>query len=575
MRRAALLFLIAVLLVSLTSTAQAWKRPHWAQDWIRNHPFQVTAWVDDGASAPVSDEDSDIQNYRDANLNYYAFCDPLDVAFMNRIESYEAANPGASKNPLWIYMSPNEGGLVNLNNHDDNNGNPGVVFMNKDEPNTMERLIGDSAHLQNIKTRYPDWLSFTNAIGATHPHNIVIRQDDEGNDVVVSMSQDFIDYNEPDVLSSDYFPFRQGDSGTEFGHWLDYLDNIRTLGVANGLPYQTWITSEGREGSVGLNSRVPSESDFRMQYFTALAYGFKGFVSMSYVDSASNLCYVDLNGVPQDDGTPHMPDDFYDYASTINAEVFNVGEVLKYATSIGDETYVILGQVGATKNVLWGEDWGVSYGVDREWAAGIDPDDHILDVTILDDGATKNGVLGFLRADDGDELFMLTNVYCNYLLTGVQAAVDFEIVFDATVDSLLSFNNTTGATEVVALTDHTLTVNLMGGEGRLYKYNDGNTFALEGVWYMPGDVTGDGWVGGSDLTTVITNWGMTGATHADGDLSGDGTVSGPDYTAVINNWGSGIPMDEPMPPYEPGGVPEPATLALMLAGVLSGLLRRR
>ena len=86
---------------------------------------------------------------------------------------------------------------------------------------------------------------------------------------------------------------------------------------------------------------------------------------------------------------------------------------------------------------------------------------------------------------------------------------------------------------------------------------------------IPGDVTADGWVGGADLTAIITNWGMTGATRTDGDLSGDGTVSGPDYTEVITYWGSGTP------PPEPGAIPEPATLGLLLAGALAGLIRRR
>ena len=86
---------------------------------------------------------------------------------------------------------------------------------------------------------------------------------------------------------------------------------------------------------------------------------------------------------------------------------------------------------------------------------------------------------------------------------------------------------------------------------------------------LPGDVTGDGWVGGADLTTVITNWGMTGADREDGDLSGDGTVSGPDYTEVITYWGTGTPPSEP-----PSDIPEPATLALLSIASLVVLRRR-
>ena len=85
---------------------------------------------------------------------------------------------------------------------------------------------------------------------------------------------------------------------------------------------------------------------------------------------------------------------------------------------------------------------------------------------------------------------------------------------------------------------------------------------------LPGDVNGDGYVGGLDLTAVITNWGVNPATRSQGDLSGDGTVSGPDYTEVITYWGTGTP------PEPPSSIPEPATLGLLLLGGLV-MLRRR
>ena len=85
----------------------------------------------------------------------------------------------------------------------------------------------------------------------------------------------------------------------------------------------------------------------------------------------------------------------------------------------------------------------------------------------------------------------------------------------------------------------------------------------------PGDVNADGYVGGLDLTTIITNWGMTGATRQQGDLDGDGTVSGPDYTGVITYWGTGTP-----PPELPSGVPEPAALGLMVISGLAILKRK-
>ena len=84
----------------------------------------------------------------------------------------------------------------------------------------------------------------------------------------------------------------------------------------------------------------------------------------------------------------------------------------------------------------------------------------------------------------------------------------------------------------------------------------------------PGDVNGDGSVGGADLTTILTNWGTSGATYEQGDLNGDGTVSGLDYSEVITNWGSASLSPEP------AAIPEPATLAVLLLGGLA-LLRRK
>ncbi len=84
----------------------------------------------------------------------------------------------------------------------------------------------------------------------------------------------------------------------------------------------------------------------------------------------------------------------------------------------------------------------------------------------------------------------------------------------------------------------------------------------------PGDVNGDGYVGGVDLTTIITNWGMNPATREQGDLSGDGFVTGHDYTEVVSYWGTGVW------PGEPGAIPEPTTLVLILVGGLAVLRRR-
>ena len=73
-----------------------------------------------------------------------------------------------------------------------------------------------------------------------------------------------------------------------------------------------------------------------------------------------------------------------------------------------------------------------------------------------------------------------------------------------------------------------------------------------------GDVNDDDFVGGDDLSIVLTNWGLSGATRQQGDLSGDGFVGGDDYSEVLTYWGSTV-----LP--ETITIPEPTTLLSLLA----------
>jgi len=70
------------------------------------------------------------------------------------------------------------------------------------------------------------------------------------------------------------------------------------------------------------------------------------------------------------------------------------------------------------------------------------------------------------------------------------------------------------------------------------------TMSLHNVEIVPivvecneADVDLDGFVGGDDLSIIMTNWGIGGATRQQGDTDGDGFVGGTDYSNVLTHWG--------------------------------------
>jgi len=86
-----------------------------------------------------------------------------------------------------------------------------------------------------------------------------------------------------------------------------------------------------------------------------------------------------------------------------------------------------------------------------------------------------------------------------------------------------------------------------------------------GTYFVPGDADGDGDVDLDDLFAVRNNMGAEGgATRADGDFNGDGDVDLTDLFVVRNNFGAGA-----------ASVPEPTVAALLAAGPLCAMLRRR
>ena len=90
---------------------------------------------------------------------------------------------------------------------------------------------------------------------------------------------------------------------------------------------------------------------------------------------------------------------------------------------------------------------------------------------------------------------------------------------------------------------------------------------------LVGDLDGDGFVGISDLNTILGNWNLSVPTgdFLLGDPTGDGFVGIEDLNTVLGNWNAGTP-----PPAEVFAlVPEPCALSLIGITGFSVLSRRR
>lgn len=249
----------------------------------------------------------------------------------------------------------------------------------------------------------------------------------------------------PDIVSFDKYPWKNGSSS--WGSFFSDLGGYRAAAQAENIPLFDWIQAF-QSGSTSM----PSESQMRANVYASLAFGVKGIGYYSFgMDSNSDRSLLNA------DGTPSA---YYPYAADINAQVAKVGQSLRYLTSTG---------VG----FLYGGSGSVAPSELSGWTQGTGGDPHLIDAGSDNGNANQSGLLGFFTDDAGQHYFMLVNLYEDTNLTSPQSNSTFQLAFDSSIDSLLELNPVTGLTDVVPLTNHVLTITLPGGQGYLFKYNDG------------------------------------------------------------------------------------------------------
>ena len=413
-------------------------RQVWVRQQIRSLPFMIAGTLEFDRRPGVVDLHPGVQSYLNAGFEYLSVFEDADVRI---------ADIGRDTDPSFplLVLSNSDpvqtGALASVVAK---HGSDRMMILRRDEPFSAQAMREVGSDIQWLRQTYPDALVFTNVAPFTHeatPNPIPAN---------------FMDILDPDVFMSDFIgPLWEPGGGTNRGGWIRYLRDHRQLAMDHNLPYYTYV------GSHGSLNRLPSESDLRMVLFSALTYGYSGFNYLSY------SAQFDFDGVVDKNGNPtHV----YNSASSANPEVFRLGEVLKFAES--RDMFYIPGHHKSGSSEVPND---VLYSA-NEWNAAIDQDSHIRDISIVQSGLRKDGVIGFFNDDNGQDLFMLTNFYSGQNLSAAAATLTFRMLFDPTIDSLLRINRQTGVQEVVPLSGHQLIDVLPGGTGNLYKYNNGVDF---------------------------------------------------------------------------------------------------
>lgn len=259
---------------------------------------------------------------------------------------------------------------------------------------------------------------------------------------------------QPDVFLFQHYPGLRG-KGWQTGYFST-LEQWSTWTRDNGVGF--WIYPRVYSGDfIG----IASESELRLQRFTALAYGVKGLVDFMWScqspPSVAGAGYWDGSGKP----TP-----MYKFLAPINREIAHLARSL-----------VCLRPVGA-------------YHLNKTDAAGhfvrhwMDPD---LDrpawlrrtwklVNVTGTVNRNNLAVGFFRDDAGQEYFMVVNKECAAGKTGEDLATEVNLTFHPTVKAIQRLRRSDGTVERIAV-DCNYRFLLPGGTGDLFKFDDGAPFA--------------------------------------------------------------------------------------------------
>ena len=247
--------------------------------------------------------------------------------------------------------------------------------------------------------------------------------------------------------------------------------------------------------------------------------------------------------------------------SSINANLFLIGETDVQAGATLSGTASLINQVGSNLQLMDGAELGVDLVNEGFMEVGDSPGTAMIRSSAqFTSSASYLEELGGSLFGQYDRLLVTESIDLDGSLRVLLTSGHVPSIGDA-YEIISASLGLTGVFSTVLLPD-------ISGVSLCLHYDANSLYLLA---LLPGDLNADGFVGIDDLNIVLGNWNGTAdaGVWGLGDVNGDGFVGIDDLNEVLGNWNAGTP------PTDIANIPEPGTVGLVVVLCGAGVSRRR
>ncbi len=257
----------------------------------------------------------------------------------------------------------------------------------------------------------------------------------------------------PDVWLAQFYPVSAGVVRPSYYSSLEWYFN---WAKEKDVAMWCWLTAWSSSAQT-----IPCDSELRLQRFTSLAYGMRGFSDFLWTADGTG---PSVKGAGYWDGSG-KPTKIYTQLQVINKEIANIAKSLIRLTPI--RAYHMDGRDDGDGVHHWSDS-------DAKMPAWTRRTGRLANVT----GAVNGNhlLVGFFRDKAGEEYFMVVNKDIAKDTDGSKLVTPVTLTFHPSVKSIERLSRETGKVETIPVKDN-YTFSLYGGTGDLFKFSTGAGFA--------------------------------------------------------------------------------------------------